>query len=124
MQPTTATQTEIARLAQKLNWGTAISYKKHISLEATFEDNLLTLLRLAADEQEKELMKRRLKQASFPIQKTLDTFDFTNARLPNLKKDQVLELATCEFIKERTNIVAIGNCGTGNYRKNLLMERN
>lgn len=110
---TQATQTEIARLAQKLNWRTAVNYKKNISLEATFEDNLLTLLRLAADEQERELLKRRLKLASFPIQKTLDTFDFTNARLPNLNKDQVMELATCEFIKERTNVVAIGNCGTG-----------
>jgi DNA replication protein DnaC len=110
---TTATQTEIARLAQKLNFRTAVNYKKHISLEATFEDNLLTLLRLAADEQERELLKRRLKLASFPIQKTLDTFDFANARLPNLNKEQVMELATCEFIKERTNIVAIGNCGTG-----------
>ncbi|MFZ5649491.1 MAG: hypothetical protein ACOY4I_01380 [Bacillota bacterium] len=33
-------------------------------------------------------------------------------------------MATGEFIKRRENIVMIGNPGTGNYRKNLLMERN
>lgn len=109
----TAIQTEIARLAHKLKWSTVENYKKHITTEGSFEDNLLSLLRTAADDQERELVKRRLKSASFPIQKTLDSFDFANARLPNLKKEQILELATCDFIKERTNIVAIGNCGTG-----------
>lgn len=110
---TTATQNEIARLAYKLKWTTAVQYRKHISTEASFEENLLSLLRVADDERERTLVKRRLKAASFPIQKTLDTFKFDPAGLPNLKQEQILELATCDFIKERTNVVAIGNCGTG-----------
>ena len=113
MTTTTATQNEIARLAYKLKWTTAVQYRKHISTEASFEENLLSLLRIADDDRERTLVKRRLKAASFPIQKTLDTFRFDPAGLPNLKQEQILELATCDFIKERTNVVAIGNCGTG-----------
>ena len=89
---TTATQNEIARLAYKLKWTTAIQYRKHISTEASFEENLLSLLRIADDDRERTLVKRRLKAASFPIQKTLDTFRFDPAGLPNLKQEQILEL--------------------------------
>lgn len=110
---TTPAQNDIARLAYKLNWTTAVQYRKYITTSASFEDNLLTLLRTADDERERMLVKRRLKAAAFPVQKTLDTFRFDPASLPNLKQDQILELATCDFIKERTNVVAIGNCGTG-----------
>lgn len=110
---TTTTQNEIARLAYKLKWSTAVQYRKHISTSASFEENLLTLLRTADDERERTLVKRRLKSASFPIQKTLDTFRFDPESLPNLKQEVILELATCDFIKERSNVVAIGNCGTG-----------
>ena len=87
---TTATQNEIARLAYKLKWTTAVQYRKHISTEASFEENLLSLLRIADDDRERTLVKRRLKAASFPIQKTLDTFRFDPAGLPNLKQEQIL----------------------------------
>ena len=110
---TTPTQNEIARLAYKLKWTTVVQYRKHISVESSFEENMLTLLRQANVDHEEGLVKRRLKSASFPILKTLDTFDFNQARLPHLKREQILELATCEFIKEKTNVVAVGNCGTG-----------
>lgn len=43
--------------------------------------------------------------------KSLDTFDFT--AILSLNKMLVLELARCEFILRRENIVALGNSGTG-----------
>lgn len=107
------TQTEIIRLANQLKWPAVEKYQTLISADASFEENLLALLRVAADEQERIWMKRRLKAAAFPVLKTLDTFDFNNARLPNLKKEQFLELLSCDFINDHTNLVAIGNCGTG-----------
>ena len=106
-------QDEIEKLARKVKWSTAENYKKHISVDAGFEENLLKLLRVASDDQERAIVKRRLKSASFPVQKTLAAFEFNESRLPHLNKDQVLELATCKFIKEYTNILMIGNCGTG-----------
>lgn len=96
-----------------MKWSAVEQYKKHIKPEHSFEENLLTLLRLEHDLRDRESTKRRIKQAGFPIIKTLDTFEFNTAKLPYLKQEQVLELSLCDFIKARTNICAIGNSGTG-----------
>jgi DNA replication protein DnaC len=42
---------------------------------------------------------------------SFDTFDFT--AIPGLNKMLVLELARCEFILRRENVIALGNSGTG-----------
>ena len=47
----------------------------------------------------------------FPAVKSLDTFDVT--AIPSLNKMRVLELAGCEYILRRDNIIALGNSGTG-----------
>lgn len=106
-------ESEIVRLAHKMGFGTFEQYKKHIHTDKGFEENLLTLLQTEMEQRDKALLKRRIKNAGFPVIKTLDSFEFNSTKLPYLKKEQVLELATCEFIKNRTNAVAIGNCGTG-----------
>ena len=106
-------ESEITRLAHKMKWPVLENYKKHVKAESGFEENLLTLLRLENEQRDKALARRRIKQAGFPITKTLDTFEFNQTMLPHLKQDQVLELALCEFIRNRTNVVAIGNSGTG-----------
>ncbi|MBA3916886.1 MAG: ATP-binding protein, partial [Acidobacteriales bacterium] len=43
--------------------------------------------------------------------KSLDSFDFV--ALPSLNKAMVLELARCEFLSRRENVLLIGNSGTG-----------
>jgi DNA replication protein DnaC len=43
--------------------------------------------------------------------KSLDSFDFT--AIPSLNKTLVLELARCEYITRRENVIAVGNSGTG-----------
>ena len=53
----------------------------------------------------------RLRGARFPSTKTLDTFDF--AVIPQVPKLKVLSLAQGDFIRERTNLLCIGNSGTG-----------
>jgi DNA replication protein DnaC len=72
---------------------------------------LLTLAELELIEREKRGMERRIKEAGFPVRKTLDTFDFT--AIPSLNKQLVLELARCEYIKKLENVLAVGNSGTG-----------
>lgn len=106
-------ENEIGRLARRMNWPVVEQYKKHVKKESPFEENLLALLRLETDRRDSELLKRRIKLAGFPILKTLDTFEFDTSKLPYLKQEHVLELAVCDFIKERTNVCAIGNSGTG-----------
>ena len=43
--------------------------------------------------------------------KSLDTFDFP--AIPSLNKALVMELARCEYIQRRENVIAVGNSGTG-----------
>lgn len=56
-------------------------------------------------------VERRIKAAKFPVVKSLDSFDF--AAIPKLNKMQVLELARCEWIERRENVIALGPSGTG-----------
>ena len=43
--------------------------------------------------------------------KSLDSFEFT--AIPSLNKTLVLELARCEYLARRENVIAVGNSGTG-----------
>ena len=72
---------------------------------------LLRLLELELIDRERRLVERRIRQARFPATKSLDTFTFT--AIPSLNKMLVLELARCEYILRRENIIALGNSGTG-----------
>lgn len=49
--------------------------------------------------------------AHLPFEKGLEDFDFTFQ--PSIKKAEILELATCRFLEKRTNILLIGQPGTG-----------
>jgi DNA replication protein DnaC len=72
---------------------------------------LLQLLELELLDREKRAAERRLKAARFPTIKTLETFDF--AARPSVNKILIAELARCEYIDKRENILMIGNPGTG-----------
>ena len=72
---------------------------------------LLQLAELELLERERKAAERRLKAARFPVLKTLETFDFL-AR-PSVNKVMISQLARCEFIDRRENILFVGNPGTG-----------
>ncbi len=72
------------------------------------------LLRLAEQElidSQRRMVERRIKQAKFPTIKSLDSFDFK--ALPSLNKKRVTDLARCEYIDRKDNVIALGNSGTG-----------
>ena len=56
------------------------------------------------------MVERRIRAARFPAIKSLDTFDFL--AIPSVNKPMVTQLARCEYIEHRENVVAIGNSGT------------
>jgi DNA replication protein DnaC len=72
---------------------------------------LLQLCELELIERERRAAQRRLKAARFPTAKTLDGFDFAAA--PAVSKPLVLELARCEFVERRENLLFVGGPGTG-----------
>jgi DNA replication protein DnaC len=72
---------------------------------------LLQLLELELLERERRAAERRLKAARFPTLKSLESFDF--AARPSVNKVMISELARCEFIDRRENVLLVGNPGTG-----------
>jgi DNA replication protein DnaC len=76
-----------------------------------FPTYLLRLCELELIDRERRLIDRRIRAARFPSVKSLDSFDFT--AIPSLNKALVMELARCEYLSRRDNIIALGNSGTG-----------
>ena len=72
---------------------------------------LLRLVEMELIDRERRVVERRIREARFPAVKSLDTFDFT--AIPSVNKMLVLELARCEFVVRRDNVIALGNSGTG-----------
>ncbi len=72
---------------------------------------LLQLLELELLDREKRSAERRLKAARFPTIKTLESFDF--AARPSVNKVLIAELARCEYIDKRENVIMVGNSGHG-----------
>jgi DNA replication protein DnaC len=72
---------------------------------------LLRLCELELLDRERRATERRIRSARFSVLKSLDSFDFL--AIPSLNKALVLELARCEYIGRKENVLALGNSGTG-----------
>jgi len=79
--------------------------------QATYAAYLLRMAELELLERERRAIERRIRQAKFPVVKTLDSFDFL--AIPSINKTVVLELARSEFLTRRENVLLLGNSGTG-----------
>jgi len=93
-------QSEYAKLARQC----ATEGKDHVQY-------LLRLCELELIERERRMIERRIKAARFPATKSLDSFDFRT--IPSLNKVLTMELARCEFVGRRQNVIALGPSGTG-----------
>lgn len=72
---------------------------------------LARLTELELIDRERRMVERRIKSAKFPAVKSLDSFDFK--AIPSLNKMMVLDLARCEWIERKENVIALGPSGTG-----------
>jgi DNA replication protein DnaC len=72
---------------------------------------LADLVRLEVSGRRERRIQRRIKDARFPMLKTLDAFDFDAQG--SLDRDEVLELFGCEFVAQAANVVLVGGVGTG-----------
>ncbi len=79
---------------------------------------LFRLTELELLDRERRATERRIKQARFPVVKSLDSFDFL--AIPSLNKLLVLELARGEFIDRRECVLALGNSDPATFCTSLL----
>ena len=85
---------------------------------ATFEQFLLRLVEQEMMDRERRATERRINAARFPVSKSLETYDFLS--IPSLNKKLVLELARCEWIGKRENVLALGNSQSANFARSAV----
>ncbi len=88
---------ELARHAQDGDW--------------PYEEFLKQLLESEVRERREKSALRRIREARFPDQKTLDQIDWQKLR--GVSKPKVLELASGEFIDRADDVIIAGPIGTG-----------
>ena len=74
-------------------------------------DYLLRLAELELINLRQRMVERRIRAARFPAVKSLDTFDLP--AIPSVNKQLVMQLARCEYIERKENVIAVGNSGAG-----------
>lgn len=79
--------------------------------QLNYEDFLIAIMKRELFSRSANQQKRRIKQAGFPSQKTLEEFDFK--RLKHVEEAYVHQLASCDFIRNRQNVLMVGNPGSG-----------
>jgi DNA replication protein DnaC len=82
------------------------------------------LSRLLEDEVERRAQKQlvlRLRRAAINTTKTLEAFDF-NFNL-TINRQQILNLAACDYIRQRHNVLVVGKTGVGKPRPGKYPDR-
>jgi DNA replication protein DnaC len=97
----------LSGLAQSLEVRLAEAAGNHLDhgefLELILQDEL--------NVRQSRLVGRRIKTACFNEVKNLDEFDF--AFNPSIKRRQISDLATCQFIREKADVLLLGPPGVG-----------
>lgn len=76
-----------------------------------YDELLVDLTRLEIASRAANRLKRRIREARFPLLKPLETFDLS--AVPDLDIRQFRELTSSEYIREHRNVIFLGKSGTG-----------
>lgn len=112
---TDATLERIKILAKQLKVPTFAHYPdvlRQMDGRTDFGRLLLALMESEYEQRQDNQNRRRLKQAGLPYTKTIDDLDLSryDGKITDLF---VGELSSCRFIKERKNVIMLGNPGRG-----------
>lgn len=84
---------------------------RQLDKDAGYADFLAEIMKLEYDTRQDSARRRAIKAAKFPYLKTFDELELS--RYEHVDSAYLKELASCDFIRQRRNIVMIGNPGTG-----------
>lgn len=79
--------------------------------KSDFQTYLMRLAERELLDREKRAAERRVREAGFPVIKTIDTYDFKAQ--PSVNEQLIRELMRGEYIDKKENVLLIGNPGTG-----------
>ena len=78
---------------------------------SSFPQYLLRLVERELIDRERRATERRIKEAAFPVIKTIESFDFKVQ--PSINEPLVRELLRGEYMTKKENVLLVGNAGTG-----------
>ncbi|MBU3114830.1 IS21-like element helper ATPase IstB [Clostridium lacusfryxellense] len=84
---------------------------RQLDNDKSYEQFLIDLLKLESASRMESSQKRRISAAKFPYIKTFDEMDLS--RYEHVSEATFHDLASCDFVSKRQNIVMIGNTGRG-----------
>jgi DNA replication protein DnaC len=104
----------ISMYAKQLRIPTFTQYEeviRQLDVDHGFDDFLVSLMRAELESRQKSNRQRKIRAAKFPYKKTLEGLNF--AYLENVSEAQIHQLASCNFIQNKQNVVMIGNPEAG-----------
>jgi DNA replication protein DnaC len=102
---------EISTMCKKMSFSQSIVTLCENEANAREESFLHLALRKEIENRIESRKARLLKEAGFPVYKTLKGYDFKDVKLPPQLKTS--DLSNCSFIRQKQNIVLFGPVGTG-----------
>jgi len=96
-------------MSQQLEKTVAEAATRNLSLAATLE----ALADLELEARHQRAIERRFRLSRLPTQLSIDSFDFHHHKSRLQIKNRVLRLLDLDFLNKGTNVVIIGNPGTG-----------
>lgn len=85
--------------------------REAIENKLTYPEFMAMLLQDEILCRENKKFATRIKRSGFKGDKTLENFDFDFN--PKINRAQIMEIATCRFLEEKSPILIVGPCGTG-----------
>jgi DNA replication protein DnaC len=85
--------------------------RQAIDAHWSYTDFLSRLLQDEIERRAQNQLLMRLRRSKLNSSKTLDAFDFNAG--PSLNRQEILELASCDFIRRKVNLLVCGPTGTG-----------
>jgi DNA replication protein DnaC len=77
----------------------------------TYEEFLTRLLQDEVERRAQKHLNLRIRRSGITSSKTLESFDF--AFNPTINRQQIYDLATCQFIRQHRNLLICGQTGVG-----------
>lgn len=107
---------EIATLLKALNLSGMlesldIRNREAIANKLSYTEFLATLLQDEIARREQKKFETRFKKSKINVSKTLEQFDFSFN--PKVNQQQIKDVATCQFVREKVPVLIVGPCGTG-----------
>ncbi len=82
-----------------------------ITEQWTYEEFLVRLIQDEVERRGHKQLDRRIRRGGLNATKTLETFDFRFN--PGINRQQVYDLATCQFVRQHRNLLICGQTGVG-----------